>query len=187
MEGDVLIEEVLDSCDLLLARLGAQAEEGEAFHNAPLDVLRYYRRLVLLSWLPILGEGLSVVAIVRQPIDVGLASGGYSTLLKRVAMAVNGRFPPWPRGRGASVGLTTVVVTPEPIGPEDDGLLGRALSERARSRIVPLALFRLNLGQEAMAMALAGTPEGLFPEPQQLTEVFTQRFRRFVPLIDSTL
>ncbi len=48
------------------------------------------------------------------------------------------------------------------------------------------ALVRVNLGQEAMAFQLAGSPDGLFPEPVALADALTLQFRRFVPLFDGT-
>jgi hypothetical protein len=127
-----------------------------------------------------------VVAVVRQPNDVGFSSDGYRRFLKRLALAVNGRYPPWRRG-GLVLGLTVVVLTPEPIGPDDDASLRQALGGPARTgtRAVPLGLLRLNLGQEAMAFALASGPEGLFPEPGALADALTPHFRRFVPVLPS--
>ena len=55
-----------------------------------------------------------------------------------------------------------------------------------RSRVVPLGLIRINLGQEAMAFQLAGGPDDLYPEPAALADALTARFRRYVPLFDGT-
>ena len=60
-------------------------------------------------------------------------------------------------------------------------LLPTALVGLSRMRSVPLGLIRLNLGQEAMAFALAAGPAGLFPEPVALADALTKHFRRFVP------
>lgn len=167
----------------VLAPLGAIEEEGEEYRDPPLDILRYARRPARLHWLPWLGRAWSVTAVVRQPIDVGLRDG-YPKLVDRLARAVGSRFPPGRDGRWGTVALTAVVLTPEPIGPADDDALQKVLSARTRSRVVPLALIRLNLGQEAMAMALTTSPAGLFPEPTALADALTTRFRRFVPLMD---
>jgi hypothetical protein len=179
--------------DPVLREAGSVPEEGEEYRTPPLDVLRYYRRPLRLHWVPGLGGASSVVAVVRQPVDVGLATDGYRRLLTRLAMAVNGRFPPWrwPSRRlerrssgGLVVGLTAIVLTPEPIGPGDDAALASLLGAPGRSRVVPFGVIRLNLGQEAIAYALAGSPDQLFTEPVRLADALTERFRRFVPLLE---
>jgi hypothetical protein len=168
--------------DRVLQSAGASIEAGEEFREPPLDISRYYHRPVRLHALPILGRALSVVCVARQPIDVAL-SNGYPTLLKRLALAVNGRFPPFKRRSGLSIGLTALITTPEPIGPDDDRLLKEALAARFRARVVPLGIVRVNLGQEAMSFALSGGPAALFPEPGAVVDALTPRFRRFVPLV----
>jgi hypothetical protein len=176
-------DELLTILDEALLPLAAVAEEGGRLIVPSLDVLRYYARPVRLSWMPILGRGLSVVAVVRQPVDLGFSAADYRKLLERVAITVNHRFPPWPLGRSLSVALTTIVMTPEPIGPEDDARLQQSLHINARLRAVPLGLLRLNLGQEAMSFAVAQGPSGLYPEPLTVADALTARFRRFVPLV----
>lgn len=178
----MLQDDLLDLIDDQLKPIGFRPEVGEEYERPALDVLRYATRMVRVGLLPVVGRCRSVVAVVRQPIDLG--AGGAVELRGRLASAINARFPPWPRGGGASVALTVVVVTPEPIQPEEDAVLARALSVPRRSRIVPLGWFRLNLGQEAMSFALAEGPDQLFPEPQLLAEAFSTRFRRFLPPID---
>jgi hypothetical protein len=135
-----------------------------------------------MNWVPILGKAQSVVAIVRQPVDIDGSKSGLERVLTRVAMAVNGRFPPW---NGLVIGLTALVLTPEPIGPTDDSTLGSVLEVKLkRMRVVPFGLLRVNLGQEAMAMAIHSSPDGLFPEPVALGDVLCEHFRRYVPLIE---
>lgn len=170
--------------DPVLVAGGSLAEVGEEYREPPLDVLRYYRRPVRLHWVPVLGRALSVVAVVRQPVDVGLSTADYRRFLTRVAMAVNGRFPPWRGDRGLVIGLTTVVLTPEPIRPEDDATLGTCLAPLGRTRAVPLGVIRVNLGQEALSFALATGPDRLFPEPEAVTDALTPHLRRFVPLVE---
>ena len=94
--------DLFEVIDPVLRELGTVPEGGEEFGRPPLDVLRYYRRVVRLHWMPVLGRGLSVVAVLRQPPDVGFSQAGYRTLLTRLAMAVNGRFPPWRSPRAES-------------------------------------------------------------------------------------
>ncbi len=182
-------ETLFETIDPSLRALGSAEEDGEEFREPPLDVLKYYRRGVSLHWAPWFGWGLSVVAVVRQPVDVGFSVADSSRFLNRLAMAVNGRFPPWGGGRhpkGLALGLTAVVLTPEPIGPGDDAILKEVVTGRPlpRQRAVPLGVLRVNLGQEALSFALATGPEGVFTEPVALADALTPHFRRYVPLID---
>ncbi len=184
-DAPMIDDDLMALLDPVFASTGAVAEDGEEFRDPPLDVLKYGRRPVRLHWLPGLGRGWGVTAVVRQPVDLGLkVGGGYATLLDRLARAAHSRFPPGRDGRWGTIGLTAVVLTPEPIAPEDDAALGAALVPRTRARVVPLGLIRLNLGQEAMAMALTTTPPDLFPEPTALADALTPRFRRFVSLLE---
>src|SRR4051812_13937468 len=96
-------DQLFDRIDPILRTLGATPEEGEEFRDPALDVLRYYRRPVKLGIVPLLGRGVSVIAVVRQPIDIGLTDTDYVKLLTRVAMAASGRFPPW---QAFVIGLT---------------------------------------------------------------------------------
>ncbi len=177
-------DDLLGLIDPVLKGLGAVVEEGEEFRQPPLDVLRYYRRKVRLNWVPLVGSALHVVAVVRQPVDIGFSAAEYTKLLTRLAMAVNSRFPPWRKPRALALGLTTVILTPEPIRPEDDATLGGVLGNLSRQRAVLVGLIRLNLGQEALSFALSGNPEGLFSEPERLVDTLTPHFRRFVPLME---
>jgi hypothetical protein len=197
----MLEERFLETIDPVLRATGAVVEAGEEYRAPPLEILRYYFRPVRLHWVPLLGRASSVVAVVRQPVDAGFRPDPYRTFLTRLALAVNGRFPPlrwprlgpWLRGRdrftcgGLVIGLTALVLTPEPIGPEDDRLLGEVLgtlsARRTRTRAVPLGLLRVNLGQEALAFALAPGPAGLFTEPEALADALSVQLRRFVPLV----
>jgi hypothetical protein len=180
---------LFDRINPALRELGSIPEEGEEFRRPPLDVLRYYRRGVRLHWMPWFGRGLSVVAVARQPADVALSTAGYRTLLTRLAMAVNGRFPPWGLGRhpkGLVLGMTALILTPEPIGPGDDDVLRSVVSGRPlpRQRAVPLGVLRVNLGQEALSYGLASGPAGAFTEPIALADALTNDLKRFVPLFD---
>ena len=178
-------DDLFEILDATLPPLGAPAEDGEEFRDPPLDILRYHRRAVRLHWMPWLGRAWSVAAVVRQPIDVGLKIGaGYAPLMTRLARAVEARFPPGRDRRWGTIGLTTVVVTPEPIGPDEDAALQKALTPVRRTRVVPLGLIRANLGQEAMSLALTRPPGGLFPEPEALADALTEKLRRFVPLME---
>lgn len=175
--------------DPVIKTIGAVPAEGEEFHNPALDVLRYYERGVKLHWLPVLGRGLSVVAVVRQPIDIGLSVKDYRELLKRLGMAVNGRFPPWgthSKNWGVALGLTAIILTPEPIGPSDDAILREVVNGKplAKQRAVPLGILRVNLGQEALSFSLAQGPAGVFLEPTSLADALCPQFKRFVPLIE---
>ncbi len=178
----MLEDQFTELIDPLVRGGGAALEEGEEFLEPPLVVLRYYRRRVALNWLPVVGKAHSVVAIVRQPIDIDGTSAGLSRFLTRLAMAANGRFPPW---RGLVIGLTALVLTPEPIGPGDDAVLREVLDVKlGRMRVVPFGLIRVNLGQEAVALAINSSPDGLFTEPALVADRLCEQFRRFVPLIE---
>lgn len=176
--------DLFEIVDPVLRELGTIPESGEEFARPPLDVLRYYRRSVRLHWMPLLGRAASIIAVVRQPVDVRFTAEGYRALLTRLAMAVNSRFPPWRAPRALPVGLTPLILTPEPIRPEDDATLASVLGSLPRQRAVPIGLFRMNLGQEAISFALSANPDGLFPEPEQLANALTARFQRFVPMVE---
>jgi hypothetical protein len=97
-------------------------------------------------------------------------------------MATNGRFPPW---RGLAIGLTALVLTPEPIEPADDATLRDVLATKlGRMRVVPFGLIRLNLGQEAISLAVNSSPDELFSEPTLLADALCEQFRRYVPLME---
>ena len=184
----MLEDQFFDLIDPVLSPIGLREVDGEEFREPPLDVLRYYRRAVRLHWLPVIGRAQAVVAVARQPVDVGLSgsSKDYRAFLDRLGLAVNGRFPPGRKLGFGSIGLTAVVLTPEPIAAEDDALMKAALEAPRRSRVVPLGLIRVNLGQEAMAFQLSGGSDVLFPEPAAIADALTLQFRRFVPLFDGT-
>jgi len=177
-------DDLFTRLDSILQPLGAVSSLGEEFASPPLDVLRYHVRNVRLNAVPYFGRALSVVAVVRQPVELGFNVEETRRLVERTCMAVNGRFPPLNLRHGLSIGLTVVVLTPEPIGPEDEAVLEEALRVRPRLRAVPLGIVRLNLGQEGMAVALARGPDGLFNEPETLIEAFSEDFRRYVPLFE---
>jgi hypothetical protein len=175
-------DEFIKLIDPILKAGNSVLEEGEEFREPPLDVLRYYRRAVRLNWMPGIGTAQSVVTLVRQPVDIDGSRAGYERFLIRVASAANGRFPPW---RGLTIGMTVVVLTPEPIGPGDDPMLRQVLDVKLRRmRVVPFGLIRINLGQEAMSLAINSSPDDLFTEPVRLGDALTEHFRRFVPLIE---
>jgi hypothetical protein len=175
-------DQFIELIDPLLREAGSALEEGEEFRRPPLDVLRFYRRDLRLNRLPLIGKSQSVVIVARQPVDVDGTRRAYERLLTRMAMAVNGRFPPW---RGLVIGLTALVLTPEPIAAGDDSMLREVLSLKLRKmRVVPFGLLRINLGQEAMAMAIQTDEHAQFTEPAKLADALCERFRRFVPLLE---
>jgi hypothetical protein len=179
----VIQDRLFDLIDAAVLPLGARPEPGDDLGTPPLEVLRYYRRKVRLSWIPLLGQSQSVLAVVRQPRDIAFSQSGYAMLLLRLAGAASGRFPPW---KGLSLGLTTLVITPEPLAPGQDEVIARVLETSLRRfRTVALGLLRVNLGQEAITFALRGVPGGLFPEPAALADGLSEHLRRFVPLFES--
>jgi hypothetical protein len=178
----VVEERLLELIDPVLRQAGATLEPGEEFRHPPLDVLRYYRRPVRWSLIPLVGRAVSVVAVLRQPADVELTNDNYTRLLTRLAGAASSRFPPW---KGMAIGLTGLVLTPEPIRPNDDAVLGRVLhGSLRRFRVVPVGLIRVNLGQEATAFAMKSSPDQLFCEPARLADTLSMHLRRFVPLME---
>jgi hypothetical protein len=129
------------------------------------------------------------VAVVRQPVDVALSAAGYRRLLLRLASALNARYPPWGKsqaGGGLALGMTAVVLTPEPIAPGDDAVLREVVNGRPlpRHRAVPMGVIRVNLSQEAISFALASGPEGVFTEAAAIADALTPHFRRYVLLIE---
>jgi hypothetical protein len=178
----MLLDQFNELIDPVIRAGGSALEIGEEYRQPPLDVLRYYRRQVTMKWVPIFGKAHSVVALVLQPVDIDGSREGQERVMTRLAMAVNGRFPPW---RGLVIGLTAVILTPEPIMPTDETILRDVLEVKLkRMRVVPFGLFRVNLGQEAVAMAIHSSPDGLFSEPVRLADTLCERFRRYVPLVD---
>jgi hypothetical protein len=180
--------DLFDLIDPVLAELGSKSEDGEEFREPALDILRYYRKPVRLHWFPVLGQALSIVAVVRQPFDLAGTAEGHRAMLIRLSLAANGRFPfaPWRAAgeRAVALAMTVIQLTPEPIGPEDDATLQAAFEKIPKRRAVPLGILRVNLGQEAMAFAISGGPGNLFPEAVALADALTPRLRRYVPLIE---
>jgi hypothetical protein len=50
--------------------------------------------------------------------------------------------------------------------------------------VVPVGWFRVNLGQEAVAMSLRRVPGAQISEPLELAEVLTSVLRRFMPPLE---
>jgi hypothetical protein len=174
-------DQLIDLIEPALKEMGASLEEGEEYREPALDILRYYRRPVRVSWIPFLGQAHGVVAILRQPVDVDGSRAGYERLLRRLAGAANSRFIP---SKGATIGLTAIVLTPEPIRAEDEGWLRQAITIPLRKmRVVTFGVLRVNLGQEAMAMAVHASPDELFGESLKLADLLAGHLRQFVPLI----
>lgn len=164
--------------DSVLGPLGCVLGPGVETKRPALTVLGFYERSVRVNWVPLLGRTLSLVAVARQPVDLGGDRAGHAALLDRVIATINGRYPPW---KGASVALSTIVLTPEPIQPETDEVTRLALEAPRRGRCLLLGLFRINLGQRALSFALRTGPAGLFPEPTALADGLSGAFGRFVP------
>jgi hypothetical protein len=170
----MLEAELLRHLDGPLEALGATLIEGEVFDEPALAVLRYGCRPTRVSWIPFFGRALGVVAVVRQPIDLGSDAAGLRSLLSRLGRAASYRFPrrTGPEG-GLAIGLTAVVLTPEPIVPEEETRLSGALGAAPVGRAIPVGLFRVNLGQECVAMALRSGPRGAFPEALVVAEALS--------------
>src|SRR5262245_47025570 len=133
-------DQLIELIEPLLQQAGSRFQGGEVFRQPPLEVLRYYQRPVRISKFPVVGHAQSVVLIARQPVDIDGSGPAYERLLTRLAMAANGRFPPW---GGLTIGLNAIVLTPEPIATADDAMLGAVLGIKLRRmRAVPLGLYR---------------------------------------------
>ena len=173
----ISIDELHDLIDRTLEPWTFQTETGEDYKTPPLDVRRYSFRRVRVSWIPWLGRGGAVVALIRQPSDLKSEPRDHHRLLERVARVVTTRFPP---SMGSVLGLVVIVLTAEPIAPDEEERLKEVNFNLPRSRVVPLGLIRLNLVQEAMASAHRDGPAGLFPESGALAEALSRRFGRFL-------
>jgi hypothetical protein len=176
------LDDLLGRIDAALRPLAPAVEPAESYETPRLDVVRSYSRPVRLSWVPLIGRALSVVTVARQPADLGASADDTAALLDRVATVANRRYPPW---RGLSLCLCVMIVATEPVRPEDDAALASALDrDLARQRAVPLAIFRVNPDQEALAYALRPGPGGLFPDGSHIADALTACLRRFVPLVE---
>ena len=122
-------DQVIELIEPLLQAGGRSSKTGKSFASRRSRCFVIIASPVRLNWIPIVGNALSVVMVVRQPVDIEGSRTGYERLLTRLGMAVNGRFPPW---RGLAIGLTALVLTPEPIGPGDDAMLQEVLGIKLR-------------------------------------------------------
>jgi hypothetical protein len=177
----MLIDDLIDLLDQALHDPERKLGPGVESQQPPLTIVRFYARAVRLGCLPILGRSQSIVVVATQPSDLSPTGEGLRAVMERVARVTSLRYPPW---RGASLALTCVVVSTTPIEPDDDLRLAGSLVDLPRYRCVPLGLFRLNLDQEAMTMALRRGPNGLYGEPEIVAEALAARFRRFVPRVE---
>lgn len=163
-----------------------QYDEGEEFHQPPLDLLALGVKRIRLSRVPLFGRGLAVVAICRHPQDLRSDSTGLKQWADRLAQAVNGRFPPWKIRRPGAILLIAVQLTPEPITAADEDRLKTVLGHWTRTRVIPAALVRINLGQMAFSSILADGLTQSLPEIGSLVDTWASQFQRFVPLWSET-
>ena len=146
-------------------------------------MLRYYRRTCCdCSRIPFFGQAQSVVLVARQPVDIEGNPSGLRTLAD-------------PAGHGRQRPLSSLAGAghrPDRAGPDpradragDDAMLREVLGIKLRRmRVVPFGLIRINLGQEAMALAHQASPGRPLHRARPLADALCERFRRFVPLID---
>jgi hypothetical protein len=174
-------KDLFDCIDGVLRPLGFVSDLGEEFPTPELDILRYDVRRVRLSWVPVVGRGLSVMAVVREPGDLRCEVPGCLALADRVGKALNNRFALVGRYGGLAIGLTTIVLARGPLQPADEGMLEAALPRVPRGRATHLGWFRIDLEREAMAVALRPGPAGVFPETALLSDALGARLGRFLP------
>jgi hypothetical protein len=167
--------------DEAVAPRSMRPHEGQAYQKPRLDVIRHYSLRVRTGGLPILGRALSLVVIVEQPNDLILDVKGCTSLLERVGIVMSARHSPI---EGLSLAVTTIVVTDSPVEPDDDPILARGLVDQPRLRMIPMAIFKVNLAARTMAQAVRTGPAGLFPEPEMVSEALTRSLRRFVPFLE---
>lgn len=174
--------ELTEKIDALLRPLGSERADGGVSERPSLVLAATWGRRVRLSRWPWIGRGQSVVALVKQPFDL-IGPGATLGTLRRAAEVVSGLYPP---NRGLSIGLTVLVLSDQPIVPDEEATLADALRSAGttRQRAVPLGLFRINVRQGAMALTLAQGPDGLFPEPQALADGLCESLGQFVPRIN---
>jgi hypothetical protein len=177
------LDELADLITTTLKPLGFGLEDGEEFRAPPLDLLSYWQRGVRLSRVPIVGKAKAVVALAHQPADLGRSNPLADGWLKRVIAASHARYPPWPSGEGLTLGLTTIFLTRDTLTPDDETSLDHTLTQhRPRSsRVVPLAIFLINLEQGAIAQSFGVAMPDVFPEPVALAEVLSTKLGRFMP------
>lgn len=174
----MLEDDLLALAESALRPLALTWRDGfELIRPEPLTILRLASRPVRLHWLPYLGRARGVTLIARQPTDVDVAREGDALLLRRLALAAEHVTP---LRVAPSVVFTAVVLSPRPVDPDDEARIATALAAHRTGRAVPLGLFRVNPGQEAVAFALRRGPAGLFPEPDALADACCERLRRFV-------
>lgn len=177
-------DDLRDWLDSAMRDLGCVFEPGNEQQSPPLEVLGYYVRRVRITWVPIVGQGLSIVAVCRMPSDLTGTERIYRDLIERLSELVNSRFPPIFKSRGITLGLSVIVLTNQMISADEDSRLARVLEPVLRTRVVPLSIFVVNLEQDTFASSLKRGPEGLFPESESIADGFASKFRRFLPLIN---
>lgn len=173
--------EILTRLETVLTPLGCQRAPGYEYTEPVLSELAVFSRGVRLSRVPILGRGLSVVSLIALPDEAALTAEALAEWYRRSGRAVCHRFPPY---RGASVGLTTVLVGTTPVRPDDDRRLADVLQAASEARVVALGLFLLDLDSAQMAGALRRGPDGLYPEPEAVHDALVEDFGRFLPLVE---
>jgi hypothetical protein len=178
----MLVDDLVKMLDPALAPLGHVAGPGDEYHEPALVLVHQFARPVRLTWVPVLGRATSLVLVARQPVDLDASERGLEMLWTRVARVAAHRFP---IRRGPSLPTTLVVVTPEPIVAGEDERLAAALTAGSvRDRVVRLGLFRVNLGQEALAFAIRRVPDAPLPEPDRVADALSARLGRFLPPLD---
>ena len=169
----------------VLKQLDRKREIGAELSDPPLEILGYYQGAERLGAVPWFGRGLSATVVARQPLALSFKNrDDYRRFIRQLAFATRGRFSPWKWTRGPALTLAVVVLTAEPIEAEDDQILAEILNRNERRAAAVTGIIRLNLAQEAMAVALKQPPGDRFADAALIAESLSTRFRRFVPLFN---
>jgi hypothetical protein len=103
---------------------------GDRYEDPELDVLLYLKRSLRLSGLPVIGRGLGIIGLIREPSDLQVETfEGASRIMTRATRAISTRFPPIRNGHGLAILSCLLITTSRPIAPHTEThletLLGR--------------------------------------------------------------
>jgi hypothetical protein len=158
---------------------------GDRYEDPELDVLLYLKRSLRLSGLPVIGRGLGIIGLIREPSDLQVETfEGASRIMTRATRAISTRFPPIRNGHGLAILSCLLITTSRPIAPHTETHLETLLDRQSKTqRAVVLGCFVVNPEQLVMAQAVRRASGFDYPEPVLLADALAPRFRRYVPLM----